>query len=332
MNPEPNSVGSSDSAGVKAVPLAERLRSVPYDAVLRIDTPNALGCMDTRSIPVGRLCHEAAAAVAASLSASSSSQPTTAEDQLTTQGVFKGAHGLRGLLEADVFWERQMYGTRLYYGPGIADYLHRGVLGAAVEALDALAASPLVQQAGQPNAGHSGSSEGAGPKTPPAWRRDKLRRDDLPPKGTEVLLWVAEDHWEDDVHITSGAVHLGYVAEDAENPHRYLVDYMDTEHSFITHWMPLPAAPGSAASPQQGEQVRMLTEAEVLAAIFAVAGHSSRDDLYKSLVVESGLKSGPYSINRLTVFGAMLSEFLQARFIEANAGRTIPHSGEGEEG
>lgn len=45
----------------KAVPLAEELRSVPVDAKLRIDTPNALGCMDTRSIPVGRLCHEAAA-------------------------------------------------------------------------------------------------------------------------------------------------------------------------------------------------------------------------------------------------------------------------------
>jgi hypothetical protein len=45
------------------VPLVEKLRSVPCDAVLRIDTPNALGCMDTRSIPVGRLCHEAADAL-----------------------------------------------------------------------------------------------------------------------------------------------------------------------------------------------------------------------------------------------------------------------------
>jgi hypothetical protein len=45
------------------VPLVELLRSVPHDAVLRIDTPNALGCMDTRSIPVGRLCHAAAAAI-----------------------------------------------------------------------------------------------------------------------------------------------------------------------------------------------------------------------------------------------------------------------------
>lgn len=46
-----------------AVPLVEQLRSVPANAKLRIDTPNALGCMDTRSIPVGRLCHEAAAAL-----------------------------------------------------------------------------------------------------------------------------------------------------------------------------------------------------------------------------------------------------------------------------
>jgi hypothetical protein len=51
----------NDSAAV-AVPLAEQLRSVPRDAVLRIDTPNALG-VDTRSIPVGRLCHEAADAL-----------------------------------------------------------------------------------------------------------------------------------------------------------------------------------------------------------------------------------------------------------------------------
>jgi hypothetical protein len=46
-----------------AVPLAEQLRSVPADAVLRIDSPNALRCMDTRSIPIGRLCHEAADAI-----------------------------------------------------------------------------------------------------------------------------------------------------------------------------------------------------------------------------------------------------------------------------
>lgn len=55
------------------VPLAEQLRSVPRDSVLRIDTTNALGCMDTRSIPVGRLCHEAADALG--VTASPATQP-----------------------------------------------------------------------------------------------------------------------------------------------------------------------------------------------------------------------------------------------------------------
>ena len=53
----------------QAVPLMKQLRSVPADAVLRIETPNALGCMDTRSIPVGRLCHEAADALGVEMDA-----------------------------------------------------------------------------------------------------------------------------------------------------------------------------------------------------------------------------------------------------------------------
>lgn len=61
---------------------------------------------------------------------------TTAENKLAEAGVFKGQHGLRGLLEASAFWEKQPYGTRMYYGDGIADYLHRGVLDAAVKLLD----------------------------------------------------------------------------------------------------------------------------------------------------------------------------------------------------
>ncbi|HEY0684692.1 MAG TPA: hypothetical protein VGD45_20315 [Steroidobacter sp.] len=55
--------------------------------------------------------------------------------KLVAAGVFKGVEGLEGLLKADHFWEQQSYGTRLYYGPGIADYLHRGVLEAAVNIL-----------------------------------------------------------------------------------------------------------------------------------------------------------------------------------------------------
>lgn len=61
----------------------------------------------------------------------------SAETKLAERGVFLGHGGLRGLLEAQGFWDEQSYGTRLYYGPGITDYLHRDVLRAAVEALDA---------------------------------------------------------------------------------------------------------------------------------------------------------------------------------------------------
>ena len=60
-----------------------------------------------------------------------------AADVLTMRGVFKGAHGLEGLLNAKDFWEQQPYGTRLYYGDGIADYLHIDVLRTAVRALSA---------------------------------------------------------------------------------------------------------------------------------------------------------------------------------------------------
>ena len=58
-----------------------------------------------------------------------------AADTLTAQGVFKGAHGLEGLANSQEFWDQQPYGTRLYYGDGIADYLHRDVLRAAIRAL-----------------------------------------------------------------------------------------------------------------------------------------------------------------------------------------------------
>lgn len=42
-----------------------------------------------------------------------------AADTLTAHGVFKGARGLEGLLNADAFWQQQPYGTRLYYGDGV---------------------------------------------------------------------------------------------------------------------------------------------------------------------------------------------------------------------
>lgn len=60
----------------------------------------------------------------------------SAERKLVEAGVFKGAHGLRGLLQATEFWSNQPYTTRLYYGNGQFDYLHRDVLHAALQILD----------------------------------------------------------------------------------------------------------------------------------------------------------------------------------------------------
>lgn len=56
-------------------------------------------------------------------------------ETLRSEGVFKGFDGLEGLAECQAFWDEQPYGKRLYYGSGIADYLHRDVLRAAVRAL-----------------------------------------------------------------------------------------------------------------------------------------------------------------------------------------------------
>jgi hypothetical protein len=63
----------------------------------------------------------------------------------------------------------------------------------------------------------------------------------LPVHGTVVLLWELQDYWEDEMHIVRGEVHMGEVREEAGS--RFLVDFMDTAHGGITHWMPLPAAP-----------------------------------------------------------------------------------------
>ncbi len=76
--------------------------------------------------------------------------PTTAEEILQREGgVFKGAHGLRGLANADEFWETKPYGTRLYYGPSGLDYLHRSILRSAVDLLDKIGITdrraPVVQ-------------------------------------------------------------------------------------------------------------------------------------------------------------------------------------------
>ena len=89
-------------------------------------------------------CHSSGGSAAISLSdlreaasaLRSSGEAVSAESRLAEVGVFKGHHGLRGLAEADAFWDQQPYGTRLYYGDGGLDYLHRGGLRAAVKALD----------------------------------------------------------------------------------------------------------------------------------------------------------------------------------------------------
>jgi hypothetical protein len=147
-----------------------------------------------------------------------------AEEVLARRGVFKGAHGLRGLAECQRFWDEQPYGTRLYYGPGIADYLHRGVLRSAVEALDA---SPSME-----------AVEG--------WRPIETA-----PKDGEVILlqlgksWTAPGFWTGE-----GG---GKVIDPADDDYPWLV--MDkgsgglnaVEDGVPTHWMPIPAPPTAAA-------------------------------------------------------------------------------------
>jgi len=55
--------------------------------------------------------------------------------KLAAAGVFAGLSGLEIFLEAGDFWQELPYGTRLYFGPGGGQYLHRSVLRAAVELL-----------------------------------------------------------------------------------------------------------------------------------------------------------------------------------------------------
>lgn len=56
-------------------------------------------------------------------------------EALENSGVFKNADALVRFCEADEYWERLPYGKRLYFGEGPADYLHRDVLRAALNAL-----------------------------------------------------------------------------------------------------------------------------------------------------------------------------------------------------
>lgn len=71
-------------------------------------------------------------------------KPASCEKALCSSGVFKGAEGLRQFSECQEFWDDQPYGTRFYFGDG--NYLHRGVLRAAVRLLDS-AQAPAVDGA-----------------------------------------------------------------------------------------------------------------------------------------------------------------------------------------
>lgn len=66
--------------------------------------------------------------------------------KLASVGVYAGLHGLEGLFEASAFWDEQAYGTRLYFGPGGGQYLHRSVLGAAIALLKEPHLEPINQE------------------------------------------------------------------------------------------------------------------------------------------------------------------------------------------
>lgn len=133
--------------------------------------------------------------------------------KLAKAGVFKGFEGLEGLANSESFWDEQSYGTRLYYGPGITDYLHRGVLRAAIEILK----KPAVQQ-----------------EAPP-WIPLTERLPSWTPGGgdTPVLLWLGPDVLADDCpahrHVVSNPEYAAKTALKAG----------------YTHWMPLHEGPKS---------------------------------------------------------------------------------------
>jgi hypothetical protein len=62
--------------------------------------------------------------------------PEAVQEALSVNGVFLGQNGLEGLADADSFWEDRPYGTRLYYGDGAMDYLHRDVLRSAIKLIE----------------------------------------------------------------------------------------------------------------------------------------------------------------------------------------------------
>lgn len=81
----------------------------------------------------------------------------------------------------------------------------------------------------------------AAPAVPGGWVKYELGQP-LPEPGTVVLLWAVEDYWTEEGRVVRGELHLGEVVAAPTFGDNYLSDYMDTEHSAISHWA-LPAAP-----------------------------------------------------------------------------------------
>lgn len=150
-------------------------------------------------------------------------EAATAEQKLMAAGVFKGADGLRKLAECQEFWDEQSYGTRLYFGTGIADYLHRDVLRTAVAALDRLA---VLEQAVE---------------AVPGWQDIAT----APKDGTTVL--IANDS-PGSVHPREGYYVMPERRYENEPTHAGWWRLAGSSETAVhgrtpTHWQPMPASP-----------------------------------------------------------------------------------------
>jgi hypothetical protein len=58
-------------------------------------------------------------------------------DALAKAGVYLNADCLDRFVNCTEFWDRQPHNTRFYFGPSLMDYVHRGILEAAVKLLAA---------------------------------------------------------------------------------------------------------------------------------------------------------------------------------------------------
>lgn len=133
----PGSAATSPPATVTL----EQLQSIEWNGWNRDEADTCPACGRDKRRGHNDVCFIAAALASAPPAAPPEDAPRKAEHLLAASGVFKGHEGLRGLANAASFWVDHPYGTRLYYGDGGMDYLHRDVLMSAVRVLDTLAAS-----------------------------------------------------------------------------------------------------------------------------------------------------------------------------------------------